>query len=35
MAAMANMKIAEAVANGKVNTIIVPVDFKGMINVGK
>lgn len=33
MAAMANMKIAEAVANGKVNTIIIPLDFKGMINV--
>lgn len=35
MAAMASMKIAEAVANGKVNTIIVPMDFKGMINISK
>ncbi len=33
MAAMANMKIAEAIANGKVNTIVVPLDFKGMINL--
>ncbi len=35
MAAMANMKIAEAIANGKVNTIVIPMDFKGMINIGK
>ncbi len=35
MAAMANLKVAEAIANGKVNTIIVPFDFKGMINIGK
>lgn len=35
MGAMANMKIAEAIAAGKVNTIIVPLDFKGMINIGK
>lgn len=35
MGAMANMKIAEAISNGKVNTIIVPLDFKGMINIGK
>lgn len=33
MAAMANMKIAEAIANGKVNTIVIPFDFKGMINL--
>lgn len=33
MAAMAQLKIAEAVAAGKVNTIIIPQDFKGMINV--
>lgn len=33
MAAMAQLKIAEAVANGKVQTIIIPQDFKGMINV--
>jgi regulator of protease activity HflC (stomatin/prohibitin superfamily) len=33
MAAMANMKIAEAIANGKVNTIVIPSDFKGMVNV--
>jgi regulator of protease activity HflC (stomatin/prohibitin superfamily) len=35
MAAMANMKIAEAIANGKVNTIVIPMDFKGMVNIGK
>lgn len=33
MSAMASMKIAEAVASGKVNTIIIPMDFKGMLNV--
>jgi hypothetical protein len=33
MNAMANQKIAEGIANGKVNTIVVPMDFKGMINV--
>ncbi|MBS1972319.1 MAG: SPFH domain-containing protein [Bdellovibrionales bacterium] len=35
MSAMANMKVAEAIANGKVHTIVVPMDFKGMLNVGK
>jgi hypothetical protein len=35
MNAMATQKIAEGIANGKVNTIIVPVDFKGMISVPK
>lgn len=35
MGAMANMKIAEAIANGKVNTIVIPMDFKGIMNVGK
>lgn len=33
MEAQANLKIAEAIAAGKVNTIIVPRDFKGMVNV--
>lgn len=33
MAAMASLKIAEAVAAGKVNTIIIPMDFKGMLNI--
>lgn len=33
--AQANMKIAEGIANGKVSTIIVPMDFKGMVSVGK
>lgn len=33
MNAMANMEIAKAVAAGKVNTIIIPTDFKGMVNV--
>jgi hypothetical protein len=32
MNAMANMKIAEGVANGKVATIVVPYDFKGIVN---
>lgn len=32
MNAQANMKIAEAVAAGKVNTIIIPTDFKGIVN---
>lgn len=35
MQAQAQMKIAEGIAAGKVNTIIVPVDFRGMVNVGK
>lgn len=35
MNAMANMEIAKAVREGKVNTIVVPSDFKGMLNVGK
>ena len=35
MQAQANMKIAEGIASGKVNTIIVPMDFKGMVSVGK
>ena len=33
MNAAANMKIAEAVFAGKVQTIIVPYDFKGIVNV--
>ena len=33
MNAQATYKIADAVAQGKVNTIVVPVDFKGIINV--
>lgn len=35
MQAQANMKIAEGIANGRVNTIVVPMDFKGMVNIGK
>jgi regulator of protease activity HflC (stomatin/prohibitin superfamily) len=35
MSAQANMKIAEAVAAGKVQTIILPYDFKGIVNAGK
>lgn len=35
MQAQANMKIAEGIAAGKVQTIVVPMDFKGMVNVGK
>jgi len=33
MQAQAQMKIAEGIAAGHVNTIVVPMDFKGMINV--
>lgn len=33
MEAMALMNISEGVKNGKVNTIVVPADFKGMVNV--
>lgn len=33
MQAQAQMKIAEGIAAGKVNTIVVPVDFKGMVNI--
>lgn len=35
MNAQAQMKIAEGIAAGKVHTIVVPMDFKGMVNVGK
>lgn len=35
MKASAQLMIAEGVKNGKVNTIVVPVDFRGMVNVGK
>jgi regulator of protease activity HflC (stomatin/prohibitin superfamily) len=35
MNAMANMKIAEGVASGKVQTIVVPYDFKGIIDAGR
>lgn len=33
MAAQANLMIAEGIRDGKVNTIVVPADFKGMVNV--
>lgn len=35
MAAQANLMIAEGIRDGKVNTIVVPADFRGMVNVGK
>jgi SPFH domain / Band 7 family len=35
MNAMAQMEIAKAVREGRVHTIIIPQDFKGMVNVGK
>ena len=35
MNAQSQMKIAEGIAAGKVQTIVVPMDFKGMVNVGK
>jgi hypothetical protein len=34
MNAQANMKIAEGVASGKVQAIVVPYDFKGIVNAG-
>jgi hypothetical protein len=33
--AQSNMKIAEGIANGRVNTIVVPADFKGIVNTAK
>ena len=33
MNAMANMKIADGVSTGKVQTIVVPYDFRGIVNV--
>ncbi|MEN3113524.1 SPFH domain-containing protein [Uliginosibacterium paludis] len=35
MNAQANLMIAEGIRNGKVNAIIVPADFKGMVNISK
>lgn len=35
MQAQAQLKVAEGIAAGKVNTIVVPFDFKGMVNVSK
>jgi regulator of protease activity HflC (stomatin/prohibitin superfamily) len=35
MSAQANMLIAKGISEGKVHTIVVPMDFKGMVNVGK
>lgn len=35
MSAQANMLIAKGISEGKVNTIVVPMDFKGMVNIGK
>ena len=35
MNAMSQMEIAKAVREGKVHTIVVPSDFRGMLNVGK
>lgn len=34
MHAQAQLKIAEGIAAGKVNTIVVPMDFRGMVNIG-
>jgi regulator of protease activity HflC (stomatin/prohibitin superfamily) len=33
MQAQAQMKIAEGIAEGKVHTVVIPYDFKGMVNV--
>jgi hypothetical protein len=35
MEATALVTLAEAVKAGQVNTIVVPYDFKGIVNVGK
>ena len=35
MNAQANMAIAEGIKTGKVNAVVVPYDFKGIVNVGK
>jgi hypothetical protein len=35
MNAMSTLEIAKAVREGKVHTIVIPADFKGMLNVGK
>lgn len=35
MQAQAALNISEGIKNGKVNTIVVPADFRGMVNVGK
>jgi regulator of protease activity HflC (stomatin/prohibitin superfamily) len=35
MNAQAGLLVAQGIANGKVQTIVVPSDFKGMVNVGK
>lgn len=35
MNAQANFMIAEGVKNGKVHTIVIPADFKGIVNAGK
>jgi regulator of protease activity HflC (stomatin/prohibitin superfamily) len=35
MQAQSQLMIAEGIKNGKVHTIVVPADFKGMVNVGK
>lgn len=29
----AQMKIAEGIAAGKVQTVVIPYDFKGMVNI--
>lgn len=33
MQAQAQMKIAEGIAEGKVHTVVIPYDFKGMVNI--
>ena len=35
MQAQAQLEVAKGIAAGKVHTIVVPMDFKGMVNVGK
>lgn len=35
MQAQANLMVAEGIKAGKIQTIVVPMDFRGMVNVGK
>jgi hypothetical protein len=34
MQAQAMLNISEGIKNGKVNTVVVPADFRGMVNIG-
>ena len=34
MQAQSMLNISEGIKNGKVNTVVVPADFRGMVNIG-